>query len=137
MIDLTPTDHPVPLLTRAGADAMRATGPLRFALPAERRPRARRGAPASPRGGGGATGTSAADSLDPPARDCFERLRVHRATMARARGVPAYVVALDRTLVEMASRAPATRAELLDVYGMGPARVEAYGDGFLEVLRGS
>jgi superfamily II DNA helicase RecQ len=50
--------------------------------------------------------------------------------------VPAYVVAFDRTLLEMALRAPRSRAELLDVYGMGPARVEQYGAGFLEVLRG-
>jgi ATP-dependent DNA helicase RecQ len=54
--------------------------------------------------------------------------------VARARGVPAYVVAFDRTLVEMATRAPRSHAELLDVFGMGPARVEAYGDGFLEIL---
>src|SRR5580700_5633617 len=27
-IDLTPTDHPVPLLTRSGSDVMRATGPV-------------------------------------------------------------------------------------------------------------
>ena len=57
--------------------------------------------------------------------------------MAKARGVPAYVVALDRTLIEMAARAPRSRAELLEVFGMGPARVEAYGDGFLDVLRGA
>jgi superfamily II DNA helicase RecQ len=48
--------------------------------------------------------------------------------------VPAYVVAMDRTLLEMASRSPRSHAELLDVFGMGPARVEQYGDGFLQVL---
>jgi len=42
---------------------------------------------------------------------------------------------MDRTLVEMASRTPRSHAELLDVFGMGPARVEQYGDGFLDVLR--
>ena len=77
------------------------------------------------------------ESLDAQSRDRFEKLRAHRAQMAKARGVPAYVVALDRTLIEMATRSPRSRAELLDVFGMGPARVEAYGDGFLDALRGA
>jgi ATP-dependent DNA helicase RecQ len=129
-IDLTPTDHPVPLLTRTGGEAMRATGPLRFSLPVERaRVRARKGPQAA------RAPSHDLDSLDAASRTLFEKLRAHRALMAKARGVPAYVVALDRTLVEMATRAPRSRAELLDVFGMGPARVEAYGDGFLEVLR--
>jgi ATP-dependent DNA helicase RecQ len=136
-VDLTPTDHPVPLLTRAGVEAMKATGPLRFALPVERTPaRARRAA-----GTGGAVAARSSakgiESLDAESRDRFEKLRAHRAQMARARGVPAYVVALDRTLIEMAARAPRSRADLLTLFGMGPARVEAYGDGFLDALRGA
>jgi len=136
-IDLTPTDHPVPLLTRAGVEAMRATGPLRFALPVERtssRPRkAGVGGPAA----GGRSASKGLELLDAQSRDRFEKLRAHRAQMAKARGVPAYVVALDRTLLEMATRTPRSRAELLEVFGMGPARVEAYGDGFLDALRGA
>jgi ATP-dependent DNA helicase RecQ len=136
-VDLTPTEHPVPLLTHAGVEAMKATGPLRFALPVERTTvRARRAAGA----GGPAAAKSPAqgiESLDAQSRDRFEKLRAHRAQMARARGVPAYVVALDRTLIEMAARSPRSRAELLELYGMGPARVEAYGDGFLDALRGA
>jgi ATP-dependent DNA helicase RecQ len=137
-IDLTPTEHPVPLVTAAGGDVMRAQGPVRFALPNGASPappsrrqsgeRARRPAPA-PRGA-----SPGPESLDARTRHLFDRLRSHRAQVARARGVPAYVVAFDRTLVEMATRAPRSHAELLDVFGMGPARVEAYGDGFLEIL---
>ncbi len=133
-IDLTPTDHPVPLLTAAGAEVMRGAGPVRFATPRLR---------ASPRAGArpalapsSRMPAAALESLDSTARDRFERLRSHRAQIARSRGVPAYVVALDRTLIEMATSAPRSHAELLDVFGMGPARVESYGDGFLEVLRG-
>jgi ATP-dependent DNA helicase RecQ len=132
-IDLTPTEHPVPFLTNAGADVMRSQGPIRFALPPEREPaRARRGAPSArpqPRGT-----PPDVESLDTPARERYERLRAHRAGVARARGVPAYVVAHDRTLIEMAKLAPRSHSELLHVYGMGPARVELYGDGFLEAL---
>jgi ATP-dependent DNA helicase RecQ len=145
-IDLTPTDHPVPLLTRSGSDVMRATGPVRFTLPASRPPRsgrrkgaARHAAEADATEGadGGARKRSApgVDSLAPAERDRFEKLRAHRASVARGKGLPAYVVALDRTLVEMAARPPRSRDELLAVFGMGPSRVDAYGDGFLEVLR--
>jgi ATP-dependent DNA helicase RecQ len=135
-VDLTATEHPVPFLTRSGADVMRAQGPVRLVLPSERdvsRPRARR----DPNGRGAPPSqgkSEALDALDASARDRFERLRAHRATIARSRGVPAYVVALDRTLIEMAARAPRSHAELLAVFGMGPARVEQYGDGFLEAL---
>jgi ATP-dependent DNA helicase RecQ len=137
-IDLTPTDHPVPLVTAAGAEVMRGTGVVRFVLPpAHTRSRARSLsglAAQAPREA--ARRAPAVDSLDPPARDRFERLRSCRAAMAKERGVPAYVVAHDRTLVEMAERAPSSHAELLGVFGMGPARVESYGDDFLAALRG-
>ncbi|HEY1697263.1 MAG TPA: ATP-dependent DNA helicase RecQ [Polyangiaceae bacterium] len=131
-IDLTPTEHPVPLLTAAGAEVMRATGPVRMALPTERARGKRRSAtPSGPRGP-----SPAIDSLTGAARERFEKLRAHRLEVARAKGVPAYVVAMDRTLVEMASRTPRSEDELLAIYGMGPARVEQYGEGFLGVLRG-
>ena len=132
-IDLTPTEHPVPLLTAAGAEVMRAQGPVRLTLPVDRDPRARKkvAAPKSP-----SRGAEGIEALDPGTRERFERLRAHRAQIAKTKGVPAYVVALDRTLVEMASHPPRSSAELLGIFGMGPARVEMYGDGFLQVLRG-
>jgi ATP-dependent DNA helicase RecQ len=131
-IDLTPSEHPVPLLTPAGAEVMRGQGPVRFALPPERDPRGKKRASDRPAAKASGPGV---ESLDGPTRERFERLRAHRAQVARARGVPAYVVAFDRTLLDMAMRPPRSHAELLDVYGMGPARVEQYGDGFLEVMR--
>jgi ATP-dependent DNA helicase RecQ len=137
-IDLTPNEHPVPFLTRAGAEVMRGQGPVRFVLPAERdgrEERARKRAPAPGDRPGPKAGPGAVDSLDGATRERFERLRAHRAQVAKSRGVPAYVVAFDRTLVEMATRRPRSHAELLEVFGMGPARVEQYGDGFLEVMR--
>ena len=72
--------------------------------------------------------------LDPVAQPIFDKLRAHRAEVARSRGVPAYVVALDRTLIEMAQVRPRTADQLLMLHGMGPARAEQYGEGFLRVL---
>lgn len=44
------------------------------------------------------------------------------------------MIAHDRTLADMAHKRPRTRDGLLGVHGMGPARVEQYGDQLLEVL---
>jgi ATP-dependent DNA helicase RecQ len=143
-IDLTPTEHPVPYVTRAGGDVMRGTAPARMVLPAKPRVRPRRGRSSesgqgtSQAGGAGSEGPGrkkdpSAD-LDAADRPLFERLRAYRAELARTRRVPAYVVALDRTLVELATRRPRTLGALATVYGFGPNRIEQYGQGFLDTL---
>ena len=128
-IDLTPTDHPVPLLTTTGAEVMRGKAPVRFALPLVREREPSRGA-SGKRAPGSRAASPALESLQGEARERFERLRTHRAQVAKSRGVPAYVVALDRTLLEMATQPPQSLTQLLEIFGMGPARVEQYGDGF-------
>ncbi len=125
-IDLTPTEHPVPFLTRSGAAVMKAEMPARLVLPPEPR------APMSRR----TREKKAGPAIDPneEAAPLFEKLRAERAEIAKEKGVPAYVVAHDKTLADMARKKPRTRAALLGVSGMGPARVETYGDRFLKVL---
>jgi ATP-dependent DNA helicase RecQ len=66
----------------------------------------------------------------------FERLRVLRRQFADSEGVPAYIVFSDATLREMARRAPRTELELRNVPGVGPAKLQRYGEAFLELLRG-
>ena len=68
--------------------------------------------------------------------ELFERLRRLRASIARERSVPAYVVFNDATLVEIARAKPTTEEELLGVSGVGPTKLERYGAQFLELLRG-
>jgi superfamily II DNA helicase RecQ len=50
--------------------------------------------------------------------------------------VPAFVVASDRTLDDIATLAPKTPESLELCYGIGPHKAEAYGAAILEVLRG-
>jgi len=66
----------------------------------------------------------------------FERLRATRKRLADAEGVPAYIVFSDAVLREMAKHAPRTRAALLAISGVGPVKLERYGEAFLETLRG-
>jgi len=64
----------------------------------------------------------------------FERLRETRLELAKQKGVPAYVVCHDRTLMEIAADRPTDLAALAKVAGMGPARIEAYGETLLSVV---
>ncbi len=57
-----------------------------------------------------------------------------RRNLARGAGVPAYVIFHDRTLEAVAACRPRTRDELLAVEGIGPVKVERYGDAVLEIV---
>ena len=66
--------------------------------------------------------------------DLRERLRQLRADEAKRRDVPAYVIFNDRTLDALVEARPSTRTELLTIPGIGPAKLESYGDQLLETL---
>jgi superfamily II DNA helicase RecQ len=63
------------------------------------------------------------------------RLRDLRRTISREEQVPAYVVFPDRTLAEMAVRRPTSASALGQIRGVGPVKIDKYGERFLEVLR--
>ena len=67
--------------------------------------------------------------------ELFERLRDLRLELARSRDVPAYVVFSNRTLEEMAHTMPRNRASFARLSGVGPAKLEAFADDFLPVIR--
>jgi ATP-dependent DNA helicase RecQ len=92
---------------------------------------------------GGRAG-AATPSLDPTelvlsAADerLFTTLKTLRGEIARAESMPAYIVFPDRTLAEFAVRRPRTLAAMGEVRGVGPAKLEKYGQRFLDALRGS
>jgi ATP-dependent DNA helicase RecQ len=65
----------------------------------------------------------------------FEALRRRRSELAKEQRVAAYVVFADKTLIDMARRKPATAAEMSAVHGVGEAKLQQYGDVFLDVIR--
>jgi ATP-dependent DNA helicase RecQ len=67
----------------------------------------------------------------------FGELRALRGAIAREEQVPAYVVFADRTLAEIAVRKPRSLAALSEVRGVGPAKLEKYGERFLALIRSS
>ncbi len=64
----------------------------------------------------------------------FGALRVWRADRARSDGVPAYVVAWDSTLADIADARPTSLAALRRIKGMGPAKLERYGEEIVAVV---
>jgi len=54
--------------------------------------------------------------------------------LAKAQGVPPYVIFHDSTLAEMARTRPITIDALGRIQGVGRAKLERYGDAFLEVI---
>jgi ATP-dependent DNA helicase RecQ len=74
------------------------------------------------------------NELDADDRELFDALRAMRRELADEAGVPAYIVFGDRVLLEMVDRKPDSHATLLQVPGVGQAKLERYGDAFLEVL---
>ena len=64
----------------------------------------------------------------------LDQLKAWRLEQSRAQAVPAYVVFNDATLEALAARVPSTPAALLDIPGIGPAKLDAYGDALLDIL---
>jgi ATP-dependent DNA helicase RecQ len=75
------------------------------------------------------------DEMEPEARARFDALREWRTEEARRQQKPAYVVLDNRTLQAIATMQPRTLEALGRVAGIGPAKLESYGDAVLEVLR--
>ena len=69
---------------------------------------------------------------DDPLYTALKRWRLQRAT---ADDLPAYVVFHNATLAEIAGRRPRDLVELGSVPGVGPAKLQRYGDEVLAVLR--
>jgi DNA helicase-2/ATP-dependent DNA helicase PcrA len=64
----------------------------------------------------------------------FERLREWRSRTAAEAKVPAYVVFTDATLVAIAETLPTDLAALARVPGVGPAKLDRYGEDVLALL---
>lgn len=72
---------------------------------------------------------------DPEPDDAlFEALRAWRSKVATTNGVPAYLVFHDRHLQVLAGRKPNTLTELASCPGVGPAKLERYGDDLLDLI---
>jgi len=119
--------HRALVLTPRARPLLRGEETLTLTLP-------RAPARGSARGAGTASAAPAMEPLSPPEQARFERLRRWRLRQAQTEGVPAYVIFHDKTLRELARRAPATPAELAGIEGIGARKRERWGEELLALL---
>ncbi len=117
--------YPTLQITAAGAELLRGrTECVLFRQPRPVVPRRR-----------GTRRVSSASAGDVPADDAlFDHLRAMRLQLARARGVPPYVIFHDATLRELARARPSSAAQLLDIPGIGERKAEVYGEEVLKTI---
>ena len=64
----------------------------------------------------------------------WQILKAKRTELARAQGVPPYLIFHDSTLLEILNRRPRNLNEMANISGVGQAKLERYGSEFLQVL---
>jgi DNA topoisomerase-3 len=92
---------------------------------------------ASPRRRQGASARSSREE-GPDAADIdqtlLETLKLWRKAESKKRKVPAYRILSDRSLEALAAQKPCDRTRLLEVHGIGEAKLELYGDSLLHLI---
>ncbi|NQX94308.1 MAG: RecQ family ATP-dependent DNA helicase, partial [Erythrobacter sp.] len=74
-------------------------------------------------------------SANPTGDPLFEALRARRAELAKANGIPAYIVFHDGVLRLMAEEKPVSTDAMAGLAGIGAKKLETYGEDFCEIIR--
>jgi ATP-dependent DNA helicase RecQ len=74
--------------------------------------------------------------MTPEVSALFEKLRSWRASTAKEKSVPAYVVFHDSTLRQIAEDRPVDLDGLAGISGIGQAKLASYGGEVLRILAG-
>jgi ATP-dependent DNA helicase RecQ len=140
-VDFTEGEYPLLMLTAQGAAVLAGKRPARLVLPSLETKTSKGGTRAKQRGAGVAARAKAfglpgaiADERPAGYGDRFDALRRWRLERARFDSVPAFVVASDRTLEDIATTNPTTLDDLKLCYGIGPSKAEKYGAEILAIL---
>lgn len=99
------------------------------------KPSARSSKPRAPRKGASSGGTpTSSRSRSPKGSPLLEALRRERDRIAREMKVKRFYVVHDSALREMSETRPRNGSELINVKGIGPAKLERFGTAFLNVI---
>ena len=91
--------------------------------------------PGSAREGRGPRGRQPEDGpLSGSEAALLDALKALRLRLAHERGVPAYIVFSDRTLIDMVRRMPRNEEEFAEVNGVGAAKLKAFAAPFLAAI---
>jgi ATP-dependent DNA helicase RecQ len=147
-LDLETGEYPVVLLNERSREIIAGKTSLTMMLPNETKPcaaeprqpklpvqpqpptQARRQESAAALGGSvqSIPGTGVDEAL-------LEKLKDLRREIAKAAGVPAYIVFADASLRDMCRKRPVTGADFLEVSGVGEVKRERYGEAFTKLIR--
>ncbi len=78
--------------------------------------------------------SASAGGPDPAHSPLFEALRAWRLERARADAVPPYVIFHDATLAAIADRRPRSLADLAGISGIGPTKLDRYGEELISIV---
>jgi DNA helicase-2/ATP-dependent DNA helicase PcrA len=67
--------------------------------------------------------------------ELLDRLRQWRSAQAKERSVPAFVVFTDATMIAIAEQLPGDLEGLAGIPGIGPAKLDLYGEALLDLVR--
>ena len=83
---------------------------------------------------GAAPSSSAAVGDGDPDESLMDALKAWRREEASRRNLPPYVILHDKTIAALSAAKPRSADALLEVNGLGPAKVEKYGEAILSVI---
>ena len=66
--------------------------------------------------------------------EMYDKLRSLRTQIASEKGIPPYIVFSDKTLKDLSTKQPQSKAEMLEVHGIGDVKFERYGKAFLSLI---
>lgn len=75
------------------------------------------------------------DSLTSSGFKLFDKLKELRLEIAREEKMPPYIVFNDKTLIDMCTKMPTTKSDMLNVSGVGENKYGKYGERFIAVIK--
>ena len=124
-------EYPVLVVTESGWEVLRG-GRQCLMLRAAERKRGRKERRAETLAGAGDMPEAALEGEEDP--ELYALLREKRLELARAAGLPPFMIFADRTLRELARLKPASPARMLLVSGIGQHKLQTYGAEFLAAI---
>ncbi|MGZ3697954.1 MAG: HRDC domain-containing protein, partial [Bdellovibrionota bacterium] len=116
LLKITGLEYPLLSLSQEGLAAMKGASPIRLARAPSKQKRAK------------------SDSAAASSPALLEALRDLRKREATERKIPAYLIFHDKTLGEIAERGPKSIEDLSEVSGLGPKKIELYGEKILALV---
>ncbi len=74
------------------------------------------------------------DGLNESQRLLFARLREWRKERAQKEGIPVFIIATNKELLEVVRQTPGTKEALRQIHGFGRKKIDKYGDAVLRIV---